>query len=219
MQPAAQAGPPDVPPPDVPPPYVPLRSRGWPTRRSPRGMLGVLAVLVLIGVALGITHRPTHGERAADLRGFLRSLTADVGSCAAGVAESMTVLHAIDSGASHDLATAVSEVRYGAANCSPANNELLDDLTSQQVPESLASYHLQDAVTALIDWAAPDAQRVMNDVAAVLTAHGRQLRATDMTRLRLDLRKLDAQRAVVYGALHPAIRALSPDSAPPRLPG
>jgi hypothetical protein len=201
------------------PPYIPLRNSGWPARRMPRWLLAALAICGLIAVALGISQRPTSGQRAADLRGFLRALTADVGSCAAGVSESMTVLHAISSGASHDLTTAVSEVRYGAANCSPANNELLDNLTGEQAPESLARYHLQDAVTALIDWAAPDAQRVMTDVAAVLTAHGGAARAAGQARLRLDLRKLDAQRAVVYAALAPAIRALSPSSAPPRLPG
>ncbi len=209
MQPAAKTD----------PPYIPLRSTGWPARRSPRWLIAALAALGLVAVALGIAHRPTPGQRATDLRGFLHSLTADVGSCAAGVRESLIVLHAIDSGASRDRATAVSEASYGAANCSPANNELLDDLTNAQVPESLSSYNLQNAITALIDWAAPDAQRVMTDVAAELTARGAASRAAGLAALRLDLRKLDAQRAVVYAALGPAIRALAPRSAPPPLPG
>jgi hypothetical protein len=168
---------------------------------------------------IGLAHRPTQGQRASDLRGFLQMLTADVGSCAAGVGESLTVLHAIDTGASHDLATAMSEVNYGVANCSPANSELVDDLTNAQVPESLASYHLQTAITALISWAAPDAQRVMADVAAMLGTRGKPARAADLTRLRLDLRTLDHQRAAVFSALGPAIRALSPRSRPPVLPG
>ncbi|HXP19241.1 MAG TPA: hypothetical protein VN840_06300 [Streptosporangiaceae bacterium] len=201
------------------PPFIPLRTSGWPSRRSPRWLLASLAVLAVIGALIGLAHRPTQGQRATDLRGFLQTLTADVGSCAAGVSESLTLLHAIDTGASHDLATAVSEVDYGVANCSPANSELVDDLTNAQAPESLASYHLQTAITALITWAAPDAQKVMADVAAALGSRGKPAQAADLTRLRLDLRALNAQRAAVYSALGPAIRALSPHSRPPVLPG
>jgi hypothetical protein len=201
------------------PPFIPLRTRGWPSRRSPRWLLASLAVLGIIATVIGLSHRPTQGQRATDLRGFLQTLTTDVGSCAAGVSESLTVLRAIDTGASHDLATAISEVDYGIANCSPANNELLDDLTNAQVPESLARYHLQTAITTLIGWAAPDAQQVMTDVAAALSARGKPARAADLTRLRLALHRLDLQRAAVYAALGPAIRALSPHSAPPLLPG
>jgi hypothetical protein len=200
-------------------PHIPLRTAGWPVRRSPRWLIAALAALAVIGAAVGLAHRPTAGQRATDLRGFLHTLTADVGSCAAGVRESLGVLHAIDTGASRDVGTAISEASYGAANCSPANNELLGDLTGAQVPESLASYHLQTAITALIDWAAPDAQAVMTDVATVLAARVRPGRAADLAALRRDLRRLDAQRAVVYSALGPAIRTLSPHSPLPILPG
>ena len=141
------------------PPYIPMRARGWPTRRSPRWLFAAGAVLLVIAVAVGLAHHPTKGERATDLRGLLQTLNADVGSCAAGVKEALTLLRDIDTGASHDLTIALSEVNYGAANCSPANNEQLDDLTGVQVPESLSSYHLANAVTALINWAAPDAIR------------------------------------------------------------
>jgi len=209
MQPAAKTD----------PPYIPLRSTGWPARRSPRWLIAALAALGLVAVALGIAHRPTPGQRATDLRGFLHSLTADVGSCAAGVRESLIVLHAIDSGASRDRATAVSEASYGAANCSPANNELLDDLTNAQVPESLSSYNLQNAITALIDWAAPRASTVAAGVADVLSEHGQAAEAADLARLQRALAELDAQRTLVYAALKPAIRALSPASSPPVLYG
>src|SRR5215472_19376175 len=155
-----------------PPPHVPIRTRGWPTRRAPRWVIAAGAVLLAIAVAVGLAHRPTRDEQATDLRGLLQTMKADVGSCAAGVREALTILHAIDSGASHDLTTALSEVRYGAANCSPANNELLGDLISLQVPESLSSYHLASAVTALIDWAAPNAIAVQSDVATVLSVRG-----------------------------------------------
>jgi len=177
-------------------------------------------VALLAGaVAVGLSHRPTTGQRATDLRGFLHQLNADVESCSGGVRESLFVLRQIDTGASRDLPTALSVARTAAANCSPANNELLADLTAAQPPGSLASYHLDKAITALIDWAAPRAQQVPADVAAALTDRGTPAEAADLAALRQARRALDAQRSVVYAALEPAIRALSPASAPPVLYG
>ncbi|HUZ54927.1 MAG TPA: hypothetical protein VMU94_20675 [Streptosporangiaceae bacterium] len=201
------------------PPYIPLRRSGWPTRRAPRWAMGVGAVLLAAAVAVGLSHRPTTGQRAADLRGLLHQINADIESCSGGVRESLFVLHEIDTGTSHDVRTAVNVADTASANCSPANNELLDDLTTAQTPESLASYHLQGAVTALIDWAAPHAEQVAGDVATVLSDRGKPAEATDRAALRQALRKLDGQRAVVDAALEPAIRALSPASAPPTLYG
>jgi len=149
----------------------------------------------------------------------MASLNSDVESCAGGVRESLYVLHAIDTGANHDVATALNVANYGAANCSPANNELLDNLTAEQAPESLASYHLQRAVIALIDWAAPDAQRVQADVAIVLADRGKPGEPAARAALAAALRKLDAQRAVFDATLTPAIRALAPTATPPALPG
>ena len=201
------------------PPFVPVRSGGWPTRRAPRWVVGVGAVLLAVAIAVGLSHRPTSGQRAADLRSFLRQLTADVESCSGGVRESLYVLREIDSGASRDVKTALNVANTAAANCSPANNELLVDLTTAQPPESLASYHLGTAVTGLIDWAAPRATRVAADVATVLANRGRPAEAADRAALQRALRELDAQRTVVYTALAPAIRSLSPASMPPRLYG
>ena len=201
------------------PPYIPMRARGWPTRRSPRWLFAAGAVLLIIAVAVGLAHHPTKGQRASDLRGLLQTLNQDVGSCAAGVQEALVLLRDIDTGASHNLTVALSEVNYGAANCSPANNEELDDLTAVQVPESLASYHLANAVTALINWAAPDAIRVQTDVATALSDHGKPTQAAALAALRSALRKLNAQRAVVYAELRPAIKALAPHAAPPVLYG
>src|SRR5215472_12575406 len=129
------------------PPHIPLRHRGWPARRAPIWAVAAGVGLLAIGVAVALPHHPTVGQRAADLRSFLATLNSDVQSCAGGVRESQYVLRAISTGASHDAATAIRVATYGAANCSLANNELLDNLTSEQPPESLASYHLQRAVT------------------------------------------------------------------------
>ena len=201
------------------PPYIPLRRSGWPTRRAPRWVLGAGVLLLAVAVAVGLSHRPTTGQRATDLRGLLHQLNADIESCSGGVRESLFVLHRIDSGTSHDVQTAVNVANTASANCSPANNELLDNLTTEQAPESLASYHLHAAITALIDWAAPRAEQVAADAAAVLSDRGKPSEAGDRAALRQALRSLDTQRSVVKAALEPAIRALSPASAPPALYG
>jgi hypothetical protein len=201
------------------PPRVPLGARGWPARRSPRWLLLVLALLAAAAVLVGLAHRPSHQERTADLRGLLHTLTYDIQSCAGGVHDSLTVLAAIDTGASRDAATAASVARTGAASCSPANNELIDDLEGYQVPESLASFRLGRAVTGLIDWAAPDAENAQSDVARVLAARGTPAETAARAALRGGLRTLDRQRAAVDAALAPAIAALSPHAARPALPG
>ncbi|HKR72046.1 MAG TPA: hypothetical protein VJT16_24655, partial [Streptosporangiaceae bacterium] len=188
-------------------------------RRVPRWALAAGAVLLVIAVAVGLWHRPTAGQRATDLRTFLHQLNADIQSCSGGVRESLFVLRQIDAGATQDKKTAINVANTAAANCSPANNELLIDLTGAQPPGSLASYHLQPAITALIDWAAPRASQVATDVASVLSHDGQSVATADRARLRRDLRDLDAQRRVVYAALEPAIKALSPASSPPVLYG
>src|SRR5215472_16980240 len=150
------------------PPFIPLRRSGWPVRRTPRWAIAAGVGLLAVGVAVGLSHHPSKSERASDLKTLLASLNTDVESCSGGVGDALAVLAAIDNGTSSDVKTAIGLANLGAANCSPANNEQLDDLTAVQVPESLASYHLQVAVKDLIDWAAPDAGRVQSDVAKVL---------------------------------------------------
>jgi hypothetical protein len=199
------------------PPFVPIRRSGWPTRRMPRWAIVSGVVLLACGVAVGLAHRPTKGERASDFRGLLATMNTDIESCAGGVGDSLRVMNAIDDGSSHQLATAINLADLGSGNCSPANNMQLDDLTQLQVPESLDSYNLATAVNDLITWAAPDAINVQADVATVLSDRGKPGEAAAIKSLRLALAKLKAQRAVVYAALEPAIKALSPASKPPIL--
>ena len=151
---------------------LPGRANGWPVHRTPRWTLPAVVVLVGIAVAVGIAHRPSPQQRATDMHGFLYAVTYDIDSCAGPVHDSLSALQQVQSGASHDLKTAVSIANNGAAQCSPANNELIDDLENYEVPESLASYHLQNAVSGLIDWAAPDAEQAATDVARVLADRG-----------------------------------------------
>lgn len=201
------------------PPYVPIRHVRWPTRRMPRwliaGLIGVLAAGVLVGIAV----HPSRSQRAADLNGFLHDMRIDIQSCTGAVGESLTVLHAIETGASHDVNTAVGVATYGATNsCSPANSMPLDDLATYQVHESLASFHLERAVTGLLTWAFPDAQRVMADVAVRLRASA-AARAGATAKLRHDLHILDGQRGYITKIVMPAVRATGATERLPTLPG
>ncbi len=200
------------------PPYVPIRHTAWPTRKTPRWLLAAGLLVLAAGVLVGIAVHPSRSQRATDLNGFLTDMKTDIQSCAGGVAESLTVLRAIEAGTSHDLSTAIGVATYGAGNCSPANNVLLDDLIGYQVQESLSAFRLDRVVNGLVTWAFPDAQRVQDDVAAVLRAP-RAARATATARLGHDLRILDAQRAYLYRIMLAAIRATGATGHPPPLPG
>jgi hypothetical protein len=199
--------------------YVPIRSAARPFRRTPRWVYLAGIVLLIMAVAVGLVHKPSRAERASDLRGFLQTMNADIESCAGGVGESLTALRLIDAGHSHDVTDAITIAGTGASNCSPANNELIDDLEGYEVPESLARFHLQDAVTGLVSWAAPDAEQVQADVADVLAARSTQARDAARAALTQGLRKLDAERTATYSLINAAITSLAVPAVPPRLPG
>lgn len=195
---------------------------GWPVRRTPRWVLLLIAALLLVGVAVALVHKPSQAQRAADMRGFLHEVTADIESCAGGVGESLTALRQVQSGQARlatDVSDGISVAQQGAANCSPANNELIDNLESYQVPQSLHSFGLAASVSDLVKWAAPDAERVQSDVAAVLGARTAQARSAAEARLASAVAVLDAQRAKVDGPINKAIRELGMHETPPRLPG
>jgi hypothetical protein len=199
------------------PPFVPLRTGGWPSRRAPRWAFAAGAILLVGAVLVGLSHRPTSGERASDLRALISTLNTDIESCSGGVGDALRVLTVIETGRSHDVNTAIGLASLGAANCSPANNEELDDLTGVQVPESLDGYHLQAAVTALINWAAPDAATVQGDIATVLADRGKPAEPAARSALREALAKLRTQRETFVAAIGPAVSALAPGTPLPRL--
>jgi hypothetical protein len=204
------------------PPYVPIRRTGWATRRTPLWALAALAVLAAAAVLVGLAHKPSAGERAADLRGFLSDMNADIESCAGGVSESLTALHQLGplpSSNTTEVNDTISIAAYGASNCSPANSMPIDDLDQYQVSESLASFHLGSVVTGLVNWAAPDAMNVQTDVVAVVQATSAQARSKAMAALQQAIRTLDAQRAAVDSIMEHAIRSLSMHAVPPSLPG
>jgi hypothetical protein len=181
-------------------------------------MLAVAAVLVAGLVVVAIPHRPSAGQRAADLRGMVHDLTIDIESCAGGVTDSLTALQAIESGTSHDVKTAVVIANTATANCSPGNNMQMEDLVQYQVPESLASFHLDAAVNDLVTWAFPDAQRVQSDVASRVAATTPAQVQSTSAQLRRDQQAMDAQRAQIDQLFASASTALSANVAPPSLP-
>jgi hypothetical protein len=210
--------------PDAPPrpPYVPIRARAWPQRRLPRSAYVIAAALLVIAVAVALVHKPTRGEQASDMRGFLQEVTSDIESCAGGVSESLTALRDIQSGASRsaaDVNDAVIIAQTGAANCSPANNEQIDDLENYQVPESLDSFHLAGVVTGLVNWADPDAANVQNDVASLLSARTPLATSRAQAALNKALAVLSRQGSAAESTMRAAIRTLVMTASPPRLPG
>ena len=204
------------------PPRVNARPNGWPVHRMPRWTLLAVAAFLAAAVAVALVHKPSTAERASDMRGFLQEVTSDIESCAAGVSESLTALHQVQAehfGNSSDVSDGISVAQQGAANCEPANNEQIDDLENYQVPESLDSFGLVNAVSALVAWAVPNAEQVQNDVAQVLSATTPQARSQDETALSAALRKLDAERVLVVRPVNGAIKTLAVRSSALRLPG
>jgi hypothetical protein len=198
------------------------RPSGWPVRRMPRWTVLAIVLFLVAAVAVALVHKPSTAERASDMRGFLQEVTSDIDSCAAGVGESLTALHEVQ--AQHfsngsNVSAGVSVAQQGAANCEPANNEQIDDLENYQVPESLDSFGLVNAVTALVAWAVPNAEQVQSDVAQVLSATTPQARSQDETALSAALRKLDSERVLVERPVNSAIKTLAMRSSAPRLPG
>jgi hypothetical protein len=203
------------------PPYVPVRSSGWPKPRLPRWTYPALAVFLVVAVLVALVHRPSKAEQATDLRGFLSYVTGDIESCAGGVAESLQALHAVQAGqdSASDVSDGISVAQQGAQNCGPATNMSIDDLQTYQVEQSLDSYNLAGVVTGLINWAAPDAERVQTDVANVLSARTAAARSQAETRLNADLIVLNKQRSQIDTVINAARKALGVAESGPMLPG
>jgi hypothetical protein len=203
------------------PPYVPIRSTRWPVRKTPRWVLLPGALIVVGAVLVALVHKPTKAEQASDLTAVMTAMTKDVQSCAGGVSESLSALHQVNAGANtaQNIQATIKIARYGAANCSPANNQLIGDLTQYQVHESLAAYHLERAVNGLVDWCFPYAQRVQNDIANELSTHDAALRQQYAAALRRDTRDLNHERATVDRILMAAVNATGAKPDLPHLPG
>jgi hypothetical protein len=198
------------------PPFVPLRHSGWATRRTPRWLFGALAVLAIAGFLVALSVRPSQSQRAADLRGYFGDVTAGVGSCAAGVRDSVTSYQAVMGGDTAELATAKSIAGYGASNCEVATNESLSDFDNYQVSESLDSLHLAAADNDVITWAF-DATAYQHDLLAVLTAPAGPARAQAEALVTPALATLNRERATIDAIWNAAKRSTGDATPLPNL--
>jgi hypothetical protein len=192
---------------------VQLRRSGWPVRRMPMWSLLVAAVLVAGVVLVSLAHKPSNAQQVSDFNSYLRDMNAAVESCAGGVTESR---QAMDTVSSSSVKTAVNLVSYDAANCSPANNEPLQDLTQYQVTESLAKFDLAGCANDYITWSF-DAAQAQLDMLAVIKASPAARPAAEQ-KLAHDQHTMDAERATIDRILGSAEHALSDSAALPRLP-
>jgi hypothetical protein len=178
------------------PPFVPLRHRGWATKRTPWWVFAVLAVIVVVGVLVSLSVKPSTSQRASDMAGYLKDVKGGIGSCAAGLQESESAYGQLLSGKAVLNKNAESVFSYGESNCTVEGNEALNDFVNYQVTESLSSFNLDTADNDVITWSF-DATTAQTDMLAVLKASTPAARASAQVTLNAALLTLDDQRAVI----------------------
>jgi hypothetical protein len=198
------------------PPFVPLRRSGWATKRTPLWVFGALVVIAIAGFLVALSVRPSQSQRATDLRGYFGDVTTGVGSCAAGLRDSMTSYEAVMRGTAGELATAKSIAAYGASNCQVATNESLSDFANYQVSESLDSLHLVAADNDVLTWAF-DATAYQQDLLAVLAASNGPARAKAQALVNPALATLNAERATIDGIWNAAKKSTGDATPLPNL--
>lgn len=190
--------------------------KGWATRRMPPWVIVAIVVIVAATIVLSLVHKPSQAERASDFRGYLGDVNAGIISCAGGLRDAITALDTVEAGQTAKTSAAESILAYNAQNCSPANNEPLQDFTNYQVAESLASFHLDVADNDVITWAF-DAQTAMNDMLAVLEAKTPAAKAKAKATLTTAMAKLNAERARIYSFWNRAQKSTDNGSPYPNL--
>jgi hypothetical protein len=205
------------PPTKTEPPFVPLGRSGWATRRTPAWVFAALIVLAGGAVLVSLSHKPSQGERASDLKGYFSDVNAGIESCAGGMRDSLTALNNVEAGDKANYSAAVGILAYNAQNCMPANNEPLSDFTSYQVTESLAQYPLDTADNDVITWAF-DADQAQTDMLAVLQAATPAAKTQANAALQAAMRKLDVQRAAIDAIWNNAQKGVGTTDTLPYLP-
>ena len=200
------------------PPFVPLRHTGWASRRTPLWVFAAIIVLAAGVVLVSLSHKPSQAQRAGDLAGYFNDVNAGVQSCAGGVRDSMTAYDKVRAGDTGDLSAAVGILTFNAQNCSPANNQPLQDFTNYQVTESLASFPLDQADNDVVTWAFPDAMNAQQDMLAVLRAGTPAARAAALATLSKAIATMDAQRTAIYAIWRGAQHSVGGTAALPYLP-
>lgn len=178
------------------PPNASLRRSGWATRRTPLWVFAAIAVALLGVYAVSLSHKPSQSQRASDLTGYFADVKTGIGSCAAGLRDSMTAYKAIMGGDRAEFSSGASIVVYGASNCEVATSEPIADFASYQVSESLASLNLDTADEDVITWAF-DATAYQHGMLAVLRAGTSAARTRALAALAPALARLNAERAAI----------------------
>jgi hypothetical protein len=194
-----------------------MRNSGWATRRTPMWIFAVIAVLIAGVVVVSLDQSPSSAQRASDLRGYFGDVNAGIESCAGGLRDAETAVRTVANGDTSDYGTAVGMLTYNAQNCSPGNNESLEDFTSYQVPQSLSTLNLDEADNDVITWAF-DAQKAQNAMLAVLRAKTPQARAGARASLASAMTTLDRQRGAIYAIWDHAQQTTGDHSKLPNLP-
>ena len=190
---------------------------GWATRRTPLWIFAVLAVLIAGVVVVSLDQSPSSAQRASDLRGYFGDVNAGIQSCAGGLRDAETAARTVTNGDKADYKTAVGILTYNAQNCSPGNNEPLEDFTSYQVPQSLSSLGLDEADNDVITWAF-DAQKTQSDMLTVLRAKTPQDRGSANAALASATAALGKQRGAIYAIWEHAQQITGDRSKLPDLP-
>ncbi len=165
---------------------------------------------------MSLSRQPSQSQRASDLTGYFADVNTGIGSCAAGLRDSMTAYQAIVGGNRAEFNTGVSILTYGASNCEVATSEPIADFANYQVTESLAAFHLDRADNDVISWAF-DATAFQHDLLAVLRAGTPAARTQAQAALAPALAALNARRAALDATWHAAKRSVGPATALPNL--
>jgi hypothetical protein len=181
-------------------------------------VFAAIVVLVAGVVLVSLSHKPSRAQQASDLTAYLGDVNAGIESCAGGVRDSLRALSIVEGGDTSEYPAAVGILTYNAQNCSPANNEPLQDFTNYQVTESLAQFPLDQADNDVITWAFPDAVNTQQDMLTVLRAKTPAARTAAKAALLAAMRAMNAQRMTVYAIWHDAEKAVGASTPLPYLP-
>jgi hypothetical protein len=198
------------------PPNASLRRSGWATRRTPFWVFAAIAIALLGVYVVSLSHKPSQSQRATDLTAYFADVNTGIGSCAAGLRDSMTAYQAIVGGNRAEFNTGVSILVYGASNCEVATSEPIADFANYQVTESLAALNLDRADDDVITWAF-DATAYQHDLLAVLRAGPPPARARARAALVPALATLNARQAAIDAVWNAAKRSVGGTTALPNL--
>jgi hypothetical protein len=166
--------------------------RPWYRRRAVLLTAGIAVILAIVVV----TDLPLHGSRSVDIsaaKSVVSQVNSDVGPCSYALSETFTIYkdetsHGLSSG---DKAEVPGLLRDDQAACSFTDDSIYQ-LSTIEVPGSVAGKHLGQLVSIVTLWATSDALSAIEQVQALSTEPSN---ATDLAKLAKDIRLLGHDRA------------------------